>query len=328
MANGVLIYAEQRDGELNNGTWEAVAAGQRLAADLGVEARAVMVGADVGEIAGLVAARALAEVVTVEHAKLATYTPDGFTAALAGAVAQLEPDWVVFSHTYHVRDFAPRVAARLGGVLVGDVIGHRVEGGEVTLVRQIFQGKLSADVRCAGPGPWMASFQAGSFRPDAARTSDAKAPVRSLEVPLDGVEVRWEPEERFKEAKAAVDLSAASRIVAVGRGIKGEENLGLARELAEALGAELAASRPICDNGWLPMDRQIGSSGQTVAPALYLAVGISGAIQHVVGMKNSGLIVAINKDREAPIFDLADVGIVGDLFEVVPAVVRKLREGA
>ena len=327
MANGVLIYAEQRDGELNNGTWEAVAAGQRLAADLGVEARAILLGSNIGGITELVAARKLAEVITVEHEKLATYTPDGFAAALAGAIEQLEPGWVVLSHTYHVRDFAPRVAARLGGVLVGDCIAHRVENGEVTFVRQIFQSKISADVVCSGPKPWMVSFQAGAFRADAAITGDG-APVRRLEVGLDGVELRWAPEERFREAKAAVDLGSAPRIVSVGRGIKSEENLGLVRELAEALGAELAASRPICDNGWLPMDRQIGSSGQTVAPGLYLAVGISGAIQHVVGMKNSGTIVAINKDREAPIFDLADFGIVGDLFEVVPAIIKRVKETA
>jgi electron transfer flavoprotein alpha subunit len=326
MANGVLIYAEQRGGELSNGTWEAIAAGQALAAELGARARAVMIGAELAEDAARVAAKDLDEVVTVEHDALATYTPDGFTAALAAAIRELDPEWVVFSHTYHVRDFAPRVAARLDRALVGDVVKARAEGGAVTLVRQIFQGKINAEVSCETPAPRMASFQAGAFRPDAARDGAAPAPVRPLAVSLDGVEIRWTPEERFKEVKGAVDLTAAPRIVSVGRGIKSEENLGLARELAEALDAELAASRPICDNGWLPMDRQIGSSGQTVQPQLYVAVGISGAIQHVVGMKNAGTIVAINKDKEAPIFDLADFGVVGDLFEVVPALVKKLKE--
>jgi electron transfer flavoprotein alpha subunit len=326
MANGVLIYAEQRGGELSNGTWEAIAAGQRLAADLGREARAVMVGHDLGADAARVAAKDLAEVVVVEHEKLAHYTPDGFTAALVAAIRELDPEWVVFSHTYHVRDFAPRVAARLDRALVGDVIKTKVDGGAVTLVRQIFQGKINAEVECRTDAPRLASFQAGAYRSDAARDGGSAAPVRALAVALDDVEIRWTTEERFKEVKGAVDLTAAPRIVSVGRGIKSEENLSLARELAEALDAELAASRPICDNGWLPMDRQIGSSGQTVQPQLYVAVGISGAIQHVVGMKNSSTIVAINKDREAPIFDLADLGVVGDLFEVVPALVKRLKE--
>ena len=326
MARGILIYAEQRGGELTNGTWEAIAAGQRLATELGQEARALLVGQSAASNAARVAAKDLAEVVTVEHEKLADYTPDGYTAAVAAAVRELDPEWVVFSHTYQVRDFAPRVAARLDRVLVGDVIKVKVEGGAVTLVRQIFQGKINADVECVAPAPRLVSFQAGAFRPDAARDGSAAAGVRALEVDLSGVEIRWTPEERFKEVKGAVDLTAAPRIVSVGRGIKSEENLGLVRELAEALEAEVAASRPICDNGWLPMDRQIGSSGQTVAPALYVAVGISGAIQHVVGMKNAGTIVAINKDKEAPIFDLADFGAVGDLFEIVPALVKRLKE--
>jgi electron transfer flavoprotein alpha subunit len=325
MADDVLIYAEQRDGELTNGTWEAIAAGQRLAADLGVAARAVLIGNDLGALAGRVAAKRLAEVITVEHEALGAYTPDGFAAALTAVVQTEGPAWVVLSHTYQVRDFAPRVALRTGGALVGDVVAQRVEGGEVTLVRQIFQGKINADVTCAGARPYMASFQAGAYRPDAAQAGDAPAPIRAVAADLGGVEIRWQPEEKFREAKAAVDLTQAPRIVSVGRGIKGEENLGIIRELAESLGAEIAASRPICDNGWLPMDRQIGSSGQTVAPQLYLAVGISGAIQHVVGMKNAGTIVAINKDKDAPIFDIADFGVVGDLFEVVPALVKRLR---
>jgi electron transfer flavoprotein alpha subunit len=324
MANDVLIFAELRGGEPSTGTWEAIAAGQKLAADLGVEARAVVFGHEIGAIAETIAGKRLGEVIAIDHAKLAVYTPDGAAAALAAAIGDVDPSWVVLSHTYQTRDFAPKVAVRLGGVMLGDLVGYRVEGDAVVFVRQIFQGKISADVTAEGSRPYLASFQAGAFRPDAAASGDVQAPIRSLAVDLDAVEIRWTTEERFKEAKAAVDLTAAARIVAVGRGIKSEENLELARSLAAALDAELGASRPICDSGWLPMDRQIGSSGQTVAPSLYVAVGISGAIQHVVGMKNAGTIVAINKDKEAPIFDLADVGAVGDLFEIVPALIKKL----
>jgi electron transfer flavoprotein alpha subunit len=325
MAKGILIYAEQRGGELQNAAFEAIAAGQRLAAELGAEARAVLVGHNSAANAARVAAKELAEVITVEHEKLAGYTPDGYAAALAALITELDPEWVVFNHSYQVRDFAPRIAARLDGVMVGDVVKIKVDGGRVVPVRQIFQGKINADVEVASTGPKLLSFQTGAFRADAAKDG-AGAPVRAWEAPIGDVAIRWQAEERFKEVKGAVDLTAAPRIVSVGRGIKSEENLGLVRELAEALEAELAASRPICDNGWLPMDRQIGSSGQTVQPGLYVAVGISGAIQHVVGMKNAGTIVAINKDKEAPIFDLADYGVVGDLFEVVPALVKKLKE--
>jgi electron transfer flavoprotein alpha subunit len=325
MANGVLVYVEIRGGELTNASWEAIAAAQRLAHELGVEARAVLIGDGIGEHAARVATKRLAEVCTVEHAKLAAYTPDGFTAALVGVIRQLEPAWVVLSHSYHVRDFAPRVAVRLDRVMIGDIVKLKVDGGAVSVVRQIFQGKLNAEVRAACDAPVLLSFQAGAFRPDAAEDGASSCPVRAVEVALDDVEIRWQVEERFREARSAVDLSAAPRIVAVGRGIKSEENLSLAHDLAAALEAEVGASRPICDNGWLPMDRQIGSSGQTVAPALYIAMGISGAIQHVVGMKNARTIVAINKDKEAPIFDLADYGVVGDLFEVVPALIKQLK---
>jgi electron transfer flavoprotein alpha subunit len=164
----------------------------------------------------------------------------------------------------------------------------------------------------------------GAFRADSAARGAAAAPVVKATVAVDASRIRQKPEAPFKEAKQAVDLSQASRIVAVGRGIKAQENLKVAEQLAQALGAELAASRPICDAGWLPMDRQIGSSGQTVAPKLYVALGISGAIQHLVGMKGSRTIVAINKDADAPIFEVADYGIVGDLFEVIPAIVAEL----
>jgi electron transfer flavoprotein alpha subunit len=199
-------------------------------------------------------------------------------------------------------------------------------GGSITYVRPVFQGKLQADVVAEGPAPHLVTCQSGAFRADTARKGASPAPIRKASIAIDAAAIRQKPEAPFKEAKAAVDLSQAERIVAVGRGIKGQEHLQLARQLAEAMGAELAASRPICDAGWLPMDRQIGSSGQTVAPRLYVALGISGAIQHLVGMKGSRTIVAINKDAEAPIFEVADYGIVGDLFEVVPAMIAELNK--
>ena len=242
------------------------------------------------------------------------------------AIAQAKPDLVLLPHTYQVRDFAPKLAASLGKGMIGDCVGYRHENGKLIFVRQMFQGKTAADVVFEGAAPWFATFQAGAFRADLVAQGSSKAPVTSVSVDLKPEQIRTKPLELFREAKQAVDLTQAPILVAVGRGIKAPENIPIAEKLAKLLGGELAASRPICDEGWLPMDRQIGSSGQTVAPKLYLALGISGAIQHVVGMKGSRTIVAINKDQNAPIFEVADYGIVGDLFEIVPALTEALEK--
>lgn len=321
----VLVIAEQRDGKLNRASWEAIAAGQQLAA--GAKVVVVLAGADTGAAAGELAAADVAEVVTVAAPALAQYTADGWVAAHAAIVAELLPTWVVLSHTYQTRDFAPALAARLDRALVTDCTGIRMRDGAPVFTRPMFQGKLAADVRPLGEGPWLVTFQIGAFGNDQARRSASAAPVRALDVAIDAGAIRQVPEAPFQEARQAVDLSEAERIVAVGRGIKGPEYLPLVEQLAAALGAEVAASRPICDAGWLPMSRQIGSSGQTVAPKLYVAVGISGAIQHVVGMKGARTIVAINKDADAPIFEVADYGYVGDLFEFLPALTDALNKG-
>ena len=217
----------------------------------------------------------------------------------------------------------PMLATRCGRGLVSDCVAVAAEGDGFRFTRPVFQARLLADVRAVGAAPHFATLQAGAVRADALQKGSA--PVSTQAASLDAAAVRQRPDAPFKESKQAVDLTAAERIVSVGRGIKGPEHLDLVKQLAEALGAELAASRPICDNGWLPMDRQIGSSGQTVAPKLYLALGISGAIQHVVGMKGARTIVAVNKDPEAPIFEIADYGIAGDLFEIVPALIAELK---
>jgi len=236
------------------------------------------------------------------------------------------PVFVLLPHTYQTRDFAPLLAARIRKPLVTDVTAIDGTGGDATFARPMFQGKLAAHVKPQGGTPAIVTIQIGAFRADAAQKG-GPAPVKKADVQIDATSVRQKPEPPFREAKQAVDLGQAERIVAVGRGIKSQEHIPLAEKLAKAMGAEVAASRPICDNGWLPMERQIGSSGQTVAPKLYVALGISGAIQHLVGMKGSRTIVAINKDAEAPIFEVADYGIVGDLFEIAPAIVAELEKG-
>jgi electron transfer flavoprotein alpha subunit len=326
MSEGILLFVEQRDGALNRTSLEALVAAQRISAETGDKISAVVLGQGISTVASEVANKKVEVVYTVEDPKIAEYTPDGYVGALRQVIGSLNPTLTIFSHTYRVRDFAPRLVAALGKTFVTDCVGLRVDSGNVIFTRQVFQGKINTDVRVTGAPPLFASFQVGSYRADLAEGADAPARIESLAVDLSAVQVRTQPEEKFQEAKQAVDLTQAPLIVAVGRGIKSQENLPLVQELADALGAELAASRPICDNEWLPMDRQIGSSGQTVAPKLYLAVGISGAIQHVVGMKNAQTIVAINKDPEAPIFDIADYGIVGDLFEIVPALTAAIKK--
>ena len=321
----ILVITEQRQGKWNPVSFETLTAAQQLAEKTGAELRAAVIGHNVAALADEIAGKRLDEVLLLDHPLLEPYTADGFTAGLRQAIERSSPDLVLLPHTYQVRDFAPKLAASLGKGMVGDCVGCRWENGKLTLVRQMFQGRTNADVSFAGARPWFASFQAGAFRSDQmAERADGKAPVTNLAVELKPEQIRVKPLELFREAKQAVDLTQAPIIVSVGRGIKEQANIALAEKLAKLLGAELAASRPICDEGWLPMDRQIGSSGQTVAPKLYLALGISGAIQHVVGMKGSRTIVAINKDANAPIFEVADYGIVGDLFEIVPAMIAQL----
>jgi len=321
----ILVIAEQRDGKLNRASWEAIAGAQQIAQSAGDPITVALAGANLQGIANELAEAKVAGVVTLDSPVLASYTADGFTAALQAAIAELSPALVVLPHTYQVRDFAPKLAARLDRALITDVTGVKADSGRLLFSRPMFQGKLTADVAASGPAPHFVTFQVGAFRPDQAVRSDTPAPVRELNVAVDAAAVRQKPDAPFQEARQAVDLSQAERIVSVGRGIKEQKNIALAQELATSLGAELAASRPICDAGWLPMERQVGSSGQTVAPKLYLALGISGAIQHLVGMKGAGTIVAINKDPDAPIFEVADYGIVGDLFEIVPAMIAALK---
>jgi len=323
MSVGILVFIEHRDGVANKASLEGITAAQSLGSQLQQQVTAVVLGSDVNDLAQQIAAYDFQKVVHAKNAKLADYTPDGYADAMERVVRQLDPALVLMTHTYLVRDFAPKLAARFKKSLISDCIRANVDGGKVGFTRRIFLGKLDADVSSDGEAPVFATFQSGAFRADQAAKGSG-APVEAMDVEVG--EVRMVPEAPFQEVKQAVDLTKTDVIVAVGRGIKSKDNLVLAEKLAEALGGDLAASRPICDAEWLPIDRQIGSSGQTVAPKLYIALGISGAIQHLVGMKNSGTIVAINKDPEAPIFDIADYGIVGDLFEAVPVLTEEIKK--
>jgi len=320
----VLLILEQQGGKWHRMSWETLAAGQQFGASLGEPVEAAVIGAGAAALAAEAATKKLAKVYAVEHDLLKDYTADAYTAAVEQLIRKTNPKLVLFPHTYQVRDFAPKLATRFSQVLVSDVISARFEAGSPVFVRLLFQGKLNGDVRVTGGGPYFASLQAGAWRADSLESGSAT--VETFTPSLDASKIRQKPEAPFRESARAVDLTAAEIIVSVGRGIKEKENIPVVEELAKALGAELAASRPICDAGWLPMERQVGSSGQTVAPKVYIAVGISGAIQHLVGMKGAKSIVAINKDANAPIFEVADYGIVGDLFEVVPALVAEVKK--
>lgn len=322
----ILVIVEQREGKLNRVSYETITAAQAIAGEMTWPVEAAVLGNSIGNIAAEIAGKKLQKVYAIQNDRLEPYTPDAYVAALKQFIGEKQPKLVLMPHTYQVRDFAPQLATALGRTLISDCIGYRKDGGQLLFTRQMFQGKFAADVAFTCDAPWFATFQAGAFRGDQAQDGSAAAAVETVSADVDASVIRNKPEAPFKEAKQAVDLTQAEIIVAVGRGIKEQKNIDLAKQLAEALGGEIAASRPICDAGWLPMDRQIGSSGQTVSPKLYFALGISGAIQHIVGMKGSRSIIAVNKDAEAPIFEIADFGVVGNLFDIVPPLVEELKK--
>ncbi|HZR59012.1 MAG TPA: electron transfer flavoprotein subunit alpha/FixB family protein [Terriglobales bacterium] len=326
MTDTILVVVEQREGKLNRVSWETIAAGQALSAEIGWTLEAAIVGSGMGELANEVAGKKVSRVYAIESPKFAPYTPEAFSAGLKQFIESRQPRLVLVPHTYQVRDFVPKLATAMGRTVISDCIGYKKDGSKLIFTRQMFQGKFAADVSFTSEAPWFVTFQNGAFRGDKAEAGSAAAPIETVNAEIADNIIRNKPQEVFKEAKQAVDLTQAEIIVSVGRGIKEQKNIELAKQLAEALGGELSASRPICDSGWLPMDRQIGSSGQTVAPKLYLALGISGAIQHIVGMKGAKTIIAINKDSEAPIFEIADYAVVGNLFEVVPPLIEEVKK--
>jgi electron transfer flavoprotein alpha subunit len=318
--SGVYVVLEDRGGRFSRISLEAIAAANMLASQFGGKPTAIVIGSQTESLATQASTKGVAKVIRIEHQLLSPYTSDGYTIALEQFMRAESPDYLVFPHSYQVRDYAPALAARLGRVLIGDVT---VIGDGPVFTRQLMQGRLSGSYRPFGSSPSLVSVQSGAFRAEAGESNPAEITI--FTPAIEPSYIRTKPGEPFRGSAQTVDLGSAQLIVAVGRGIKEADNLSLVKDLASALGAEIAASRPICDSGWLPIERQVGSSGQTVAPKLYLAVGISGAIQHLVGMKGSQCIVAINKDAEAPIFEVADYGIVGDLFEVVPALTEAIK---
>src|SRR3974377_2319364 len=266
----ILVVTEQRQGKWNNASLETLVAAQQIAGAKGGSVGAVVIGKGVAALANELATKNVAEVLLVEHDLLENYTPDGYCVALKQVIENAKPDLVLFPHTYQVRDFAPKLAAMLSEGMIGDCVGVRDDGENLVFVRRMFQGKTAADVTFSGTGPWFASFQSGAFRADLlAGHPSGKAPVNVVKVELKADDIRTKPLELFKEAKSSVDLTRAPLIVAIGRGIKAPENIAQAEALAKSMGAEIAASRPICDEGWLPMERQIGRPGPNVRPDIH-----------------------------------------------------------
>jgi electron transfer flavoprotein alpha subunit len=325
MPETILVVVEQQQSKLNRVSLETIAAAQAIAKETDWQVEIAVLGHDIAAIAQELATKKAAKVYAIESPQLAAYTSDAYVHVLKEFLAGKQPKLVLMPHTYQVRDFAPRLALALGKTVIPDAIGYKYENGKLLFTRQMFQGKFAADVAFSDAGPlWMATFQNAAFRGDAVEAGSATVETLQVTVP-DGV-IRVHPDEIFKEARQAVDLTQSETIVAVGRGIKEQKNLAMVEELAKLLGGDIGASRPICDAGWLPLDRQIGSSGQTIAPKLYIALGISGAIQHIVGMKGSRIIVAVNKDAEAPIFEIADIGVVANLFDIVPPLIEEIKK--
>lgn len=320
----ILVVLEQKNGTMHRASMEAIAAGQSLAQDLGQTVSVLAMGEDISQMAQAAATKDVSEVLTAEHPLLKDYSADGYAKALTQVIESESPIYVIMGHTYMVRDFLPKVSALLRKPLLGDNIAYRIEDGNVVFTKQVFGGKLAADVTPNGAPPYLVTFQSAAFQEDAV-TEGSGTTVRPAEVNLDSSHITTTSEEPFQGTTTTVDLTSAEVIVSVGRGIGKEENLPIVESLAEVLGGQLASSRPVVDAGWLPPYHQVGSSGQTVAPTLYLALGISGAIQHVVGMKGSKNVVVINKDPDAPLFEIADFGVIGDILEIVPKLTEAIQ---
>ena len=314
----ILVYIQQDQGTISSISLEALKGAQEIAAQTGSTVTAITFNS---QTSTKLMAYDLAEILLIEDETLNIYNPLHFVKAMEETVTAESPDLIVFGHSYETRDWVPRLSARLDIPFISDCIQFKMDG-DLTFVRSIHQGKFNSNWM-AGNESYIVSFQSGAFRVDSLEAGSAA--VRNVSVDLSGVADSINPGEKFQETESSVDLSQADVIVSVGRGIGKEENLQLVYDLSKALGGEVASSRPVVDSGWLEPYHQIGSSGQTVAPKLYLALGISGAIQHVVGMKGSKNIVVINKDANAPIFEIADYGVVGDIFEIVPKLITAIQ---
>ncbi len=319
----ILVVLEGVNGTIHRISKEALVAAQALGKDINQKVSVLAFGKDSANLSKEASGFNVNEVILVEDDNLNSYSADAYAETIKQVVEKESPNFVIMGYSYLVRDFFPKVSARLQKPLITDVIGYKTDGGKTLYTKQVIHGKLTVDIESKVEGPVLVGFQSAAYSAD--NLENGSAEIRTVAVALDSAQLKTTSEEPFQEESGGVDLTAADKIISIGRGVGKEENMPMVKDLAVALKAEIGASRPIVDSGWLPNSHQVGSSGQSVTPNLYLALGISGAIQHVVGMKGSKNIVAINRDPDAPIFEVADYGIVGDILEIVPKLTESLK---
>jgi len=312
----IAVFIQSLDGVANNNSLESLSAAQKIVDTKGGNVHAITFDKDV---ANSLASIQLSSIIHVSNDELNNYNPLFHIKAMELLCNEIKPDLIIYGHSYQTRDWVPRLSARLDFPFISDCVDFSNDEN-ISFTRPIYQAKLNEKINLQGNG--IISFQAGSFSKD--DLIEGSSTINEKSFDLSSVELTINPGERFKESADGVDLSTAEVIVSIGRGLSKEENIPLAKSLAEKLNAQIGASRPVVDAGWLDHSYQIGSSGQTVSPKLYLAVGISGAIQHLVGMKGSKNIMAINKDPNAPIFEISDYAVVGDIFEILPKLIEQL----
>ncbi len=319
----ILVVLEGANGAIHRISKEALVAAQALGKDINQKVSVLAFGKNSNNLTKEASSFDVDEVILVEDDNLNSYSAYAYAETIKQVVEKESPNFVIMGYSYLVRDFFPKVSARLQKPLITDVIGYKTDSGKTLFTKQVIHGKLTVDIESKVEGPVLVGFQSAAYSAD--NLENGSADVRTITVTLDPAQLKTISEEPFQEESGGVDLTAADKIISIGRGIGKEENMPMVKDLAAALKAEIGASRPIVDSGWLPNSHQVGSSGQSVTPNLYLALGISGAIQHVVGMKGSKNIVAINRDPDAPIFEVADYGIVGDILEIVPKLTEALK---
>ena len=319
----ILVVLEENNGAIHRMSLEAIVAAQEISSKLKSKITVLAMGKNAEALALEASKYELNEILKINSSSLNSYSSDGYAIAIEQIILENNFRYVFFGHTYQVRDYVPKISAKLMRPFLADNIKMSISDGSIEFTKQTFNAKLLADIQLSNSGLYLVSFQSASFSSDDLKPGSSE--IKKIDITIDETQIKNTYDEPFQESAGGVDLTSADIIVSVGRGIGEADNISIAKDLALALGGQLSSSRPVVDAGWLSPDHQVGSSGQSVSPKLYLALGISGAIQHVVGMKGSKNIVAINKDPEAPIFEIANYGIVGDIFEIVPKLIESLK---
>ena len=319
----ILVVLEDSFGKIHRLGLEAIVAAQTLANSQNLSVSSLVLGLNADDLSSEASQYNVDRVLKVKNDLVSSYSSDGYTEVVKQVIERESPKYIFFGHSYQVRDYVPKLSVRLMKPFLADSVAFEVDEGVTVSTKQMYNAKLLSSTVPDCEPPYLISFQSAAFNSDNIILGSAQ--IEDYDISIDSSIIKTQSEEPFKESGEDLDLTSADLIVSVGRGIGKQENIPIAKDLAETIGADLSSSRPVVDSGWLPSVHQVGSSGQSVAPKMYLALGISGAIQHVVGMKGAKNIVAINKDPDAPIFELADYGVVGDLLEIVPKLTEALR---